>query len=84
MGILWGRRKINLDEDIKHLEEYAKFHEHLLSYLKELRMFRMREIMNVEIGLNSVKSQLQLNKGELQEHKRLVTLREFKYFRKRD
>lgn len=75
---------MNLDEDIKHLEEYTKFHDRLLSYLKELRMFRMREIMNVEIGLNSVKSQLQLNKTELEEQKRLTTLRGMNYFRKGD
>lgn len=75
---------MNLDEDIKRLEEYAKFHERLLSYLKELRMFRMRETMNVEIGLNSVKSQLQLSKAELEEQKRLSALRELNYFRKGD
>lgn len=79
----WSRT-MNLDEDIKRLEEYAKFHERLLSYLKELRLFRMREIMNVEIGLNSVKSQLQSNKADLEEHKRLTTLREMNYFRKGD
>lgn len=75
---------MNLDEDIKRLEKYTEFHERLLSYLKELRMFRMMEIMNVEIGLNSVKSQLQLNKAELEEQKRLAALREMNYFRKGD
>lgn len=75
---------MNLDEDIKRLEEYTKFHERLLSYLKELRMFRMREIMNVEIELNSVKSQLQLNKAELEEQRRLAALREMNCFRKGD
>lgn len=67
-----------LDEDIKHLEEY---NERLLSYLKELRMYRMREIMNVKTELNSVEFQLQLNKAELEEYKRLTTLRETNLFR---
>lgn len=70
-----------LDEDIKHLEEHKEYHERLLSYLKELRMYRMREIMNVKTELNSVESQLQLNKAELEEYKRLTTLREMNLFR---
>lgn len=65
-----------LDEDIKHLEECRELNERILSYLKELRLFRMREILNVKTELNSVESQLQSNKTEIEEYNRLITLRQ--------
>ena len=65
-----------LDEDIKHLEECRELNERLLSYLKELRLFRMREILNVEDELNSVESQLQLNKTEIEKYNELIALRQ--------
>lgn len=65
-----------LDEDIKHLEEYKEYNERLLSYLKELRMYRIREIMNVKSELNSVQAQMQLSKSELEVCNRLQTIRQ--------
>lgn len=65
-----------LDEDIKHLEEYKEYNERLLSYLKELRMYRIREIMNVKSELNSVQAQMQLSKSELEAYNRLQTIRQ--------
>lgn len=65
-----------LDEDIKHLEECRELNERVLSYLKELRLFRMREILNVKDELNSVESQLQLNKTEIEKYNELIALRQ--------
>lgn len=65
-----------LDEDIKHLEECKELNERLLSYLKKLRLFRMREILNVKTELNSAKSQLQLNKTEIEKYNSLIKLRQ--------
>ena len=65
-----------LDEDIKHLEECRELNERILSYLKELRLFRIREILNVKDELNSVESQLQLNKTEIEKYNELIALRQ--------
>jgi len=65
-----------LDKDIKHLEECRELNERVLSYLKELRLFRMREILNVKDELNSVESQLQLNKTEIEKYNELIALRQ--------
>lgn len=65
-----------LDEDIKHLEECKELNERILSYMKELRLFRAREILNVKDELNSVESQLQLNKTEIEKYNRLIELRQ--------
>ena len=65
-----------LDEDIKHLEECRELNERILSYLKELRLFRIREILNVKDELNSVESQLQLNKTKIKEYNELIALRQ--------
>lgn len=65
-----------LDEDIKHLEECRELNERILSYMKELRLFRMREILNIKTELNSVESQSLSNKTEIEEYNRLITLRQ--------
>ena len=65
-----------LDKDIEHLEECKELNERVLSYLKELRLFRMREILNVKDELNSVESQLQLNKAEIEKYNELIELRQ--------
>ena len=65
-----------LDEDIKHLEECRELNERILSYMKELRLFRMREILNVKTELDSVESQSLSNKTEIEEYNRLITLRQ--------
>lgn len=60
-----------LDKDIKFLEFWLKISRHaesgflnrLNKYLNELKMFRMKEIMNVKTELNSVESQMQLSKS---------------------
>lgn len=65
-----------LDDDIKHLEECRELNERILSYLKELRLFRMREILNVKTELDSVESQLLSNKTEIENYNRLIELRQ--------
>ena len=42
----------------------------LTGYLNELKMFRMREMMNVKTELSSVESQMQLSKSELEAYNR--------------
>lgn len=42
----------------------------LTDYLNELKMFRMREMMNVKTELSSVESQMQLSKSELEAYNR--------------
>lgn len=42
----------------------------LTDYLNELKMFRMREMMNVKTELSSVQAQMQLSKSELEAHNR--------------
>ena len=63
-----------LDNDIKYFEFCKKFLQNiktngmldrLLGYMQELKSFRMREILNVKTELNSVESQMQLSKAEL-------------------
>ena len=73
-----------LDKDIKFLEFWLKISKHdelgflnrLNKYLNELKMFRMREIMNVNTELNSVESQMQLSKSELESYNRWQIARE--------
>lgn len=48
----------------------------LTGYLNELKMFRMREMMNVKTELSSVESQMQLSKSELEVYNRLQTIRQ--------
>ncbi len=67
-----------LDKDIKFLEFWLKISRHaesgflnrLNKYLNELKMFRLREILNVKTELNSVESQMQLSKSELESYNR--------------
>lgn len=76
-----------LDKDIKYLEfclNYLKIAKHtesgllnrLTDDLNELKMFRMREMMNVKTELNSVESQMQLSKSELESYNRWQIARE--------
>lgn len=73
-----------LDEDIKFLEFLIKIAKHtesgllnrLADDLNELKMFRMREMMNVKTELNSVESQMQLSKSELEAYNRWQTIRQ--------
>ena len=75
-----------LDRDIKYFEFCKKFLQNngtldrILSYLQELKLFRMREIMNVKYELNSVQAQMQLSKqlskSELEAYNRLQTIRQ--------
>ena len=74
-----------LDKDIKFLEFWLKISRHaesgflnrLNKYLNELKMFRMREILNVETELSSVESQMQLSKSELESYNRWQIARQF-------
>lgn len=68
-----------LDKDIMFLEfclktatesEFLNRLNRLTDYLNELKMFRLREIMNVKTELNSVESQMQLSKSELESYNR--------------
>lgn len=71
-----------LDRDIKYFEFCKKFSQNnrmldrILGYLQELKLFRMREIMNVKSELNSVQAQMQLSKSELETYNRLQTIRQ--------
>lgn len=76
-----------LDKDIKYLEfclnclKMTKHYEsgflnRLTDYLNELKMFRLRAMMNVETELNSVQAQMQLSKSELESYNRLQTIRQ--------
>lgn len=71
-----------LDRDIKYFEFCKKFSQNngmldrILGYLQELKLFRMREIMNVKSELNSVQAQMQLIKSELETYNRLQTIRQ--------
>lgn len=71
-----------LDRDIKYFEFCKKFSQNnrmldrILGYLQELKLFRMREIMNVKSELNSVQAQMQLIKSELEAYNRLQTIRQ--------
>ena len=67
-----------LDKDIEFLEFWLKISRHdesgflnrLKGYLHELKMFRLREVLNVKTELNSVESQMQLSKAELERWQR--------------
>ena len=67
-----------LDKDIKFLEFWLKISRHaesgflnrLKGYLHELKMFKLREILNVKTELNSVESQMQLSKAEMERWQR--------------
>ena len=68
-----------LDKDIMFLEfclkkatesEFLNRLNRLTDYLNELKMFRMREMMNVKTELSSVESQMQLSKSELEAYNR--------------
>lgn len=74
-----------LDKDIKYLEfclNYLKMTKHaeygflnrLTDYLNELK--RLRAMMNVKSELNSVESQMQLSKSELEAYNRWQIARE--------
>ena len=77
-----------IDSDIKYLDFRKKFTNvdtlvitdemlgRILGYLQELKLFRMREIMNVKTELNSVESQMQLSKSELEAYNRWQTIRQ--------
>lgn len=71
-----------LDRDIKYFEFCKKFSQNnrmldrILGYLQELKLFRMREIMNVKSELNSVQARMQLSKSELETYNRLQTIRQ--------
>lgn len=67
-----------LDKDIEFLEFWLKISRHdesgflnrLKGYLHELKMFKLREILNVKTELNSVQAQMQLSKAELERWQR--------------
>ena len=67
-----------LDKDIEFLEFWLKISKHaesgflnrLKGYLHELKMFKLREMMNVKTELNSVESQMQLSKAEMERWQR--------------
>lgn len=73
-----------LDKDIMFLEFCLKTAKHgasgflnrLADHLNELKMFRLREMMNVKTELNSVESQMQLSKSELEAYNRWQIARE--------
>ena len=74
-----------LDNDIKYFEFCKKFSQNietngmldrLLGYMQELKLFRMREIMNVKSELNSVQAQMQLSKSELEAYNRTQIIRQ--------
>jgi hypothetical protein len=70
-----------LDKDIEHYEELVanspqEIYVRLLSYMKELKMFRLRQIISVQSKLITAQSQLQLTKSELETYKRLQTVRQ--------
>ena len=70
-----------LDKDIEHYKELVanspqEIYVRLLSYMKELKMFRLREITSVQSKLITAQSQLQLTKSELETYKRLQTVRQ--------
>ena len=73
-----------LDKDIKFLEFWLKISRHaesgflnrLNKYLNELKMFRLREALNVKTELSSVESQMQLSKSELESYNRWQIARE--------
>ena len=68
-----------LDNDIRYFELCKKYSkgivtngmlDRLLGYMHELKMFKLREILNVKTELNSVESQMQLSKSELERWQR--------------
>ena len=67
-----------LDKDIEFLEFWLKISRHdesgflnrLKGYLHELKMFKLREILNVKTELNSDQAQMQLSKAELERWQR--------------
>lgn len=70
-----------LDKDIQHYKELVanspqEIYVRLLSYMKELNMFRLREITSVQSKLITAQSQLQLTKSELETYKRLQPVRQ--------
>lgn len=70
-----------LDKDIEHYKELVanspqEIYVRLLSYMKELKMFRLREITSVQSKLITAQSQLQLTKSELETYKSLQTVRQ--------
>lgn len=76
-----------LDKDIKYLEfclnclkttKHAEsgFLNRLTDYLNELKMFRLRAMMNVETELNSVQAQMQLSKSISESYDRWQTARQ--------
>ena len=70
-----------LDKDIEHYKELVanspqEIYVRLLSYMKELKMFRLRQIISVQSKLITAQSQLQLTKSELETYKRLQTVRQ--------
>lgn len=79
-----------LDRDIQYFEFCKKFFckkflqnvdtdgmlDRILGYMQELKLFRMREMMNVETELNSVQAQMQLSKSELESYNRWQIARE--------
>ena len=74
-----------LDKDIEFLEFWLKISKHaesgflnrLNKYLNELKMFRMREILNVETELSSVESRMQLSKSISESYDRWQIARQF-------
>lgn len=79
-----------LDNDIKYFEFCKKYSQsidtknfdtngmlgRLLGYMKELKLFRMREMMNVKTELNSVELQMQSSKAELERWQRWQIVRQ--------
>ena len=74
-----------LDNDIKFFEFCKKYSQsidangmlgRLLGYMKELKLFRMREMMNFKSELNSAQTQMQLSKSELEAYNRSQTIRQ--------
>lgn len=70
-----------LDKDIEHYKELVanspqEIYIRLLSYMEELKIFRLRAITSVQSQLITAQSQLQLTKSELETYKRLQTERQ--------
>lgn len=71
-----------LNEDIKYCEELVAnspqdIYIRLLSYLKELKMYRIEKALKINEELGLAKAQLQLRKSELEIYNKMQITRQF-------
>lgn len=71
-----------LNEDIKYYEKLVAnspqdIYMRLLSYMKELKMYRIEKVLKINEELGLAKAQLQLRKSELEMYNKMQITRQF-------